>query len=36
MTSSVPYCIALLIVTILIILVPDISLFLPNLMYGAA
>lgn len=36
MTSSVPYCIVLLIVTILIILVPDISLFLPNLMYGAA
>ena len=36
MISSVPYCVALLIVTILIILVPDISVFLPNLMYGAA
>ena len=34
MKSSVPYCIALLIVTILIILIPDISLWLPNLMYG--
>ena len=34
MKSSVPYCIALLIVTILIIMVPDISTWLPNLMYG--
>ena len=36
MKSSAPYCIALLIVTILIILIPDISLWLPNLMYGVA
>ena len=35
MRSIVPYCIALLIVTILCILVPQISLWLPNLMYGA-
>ena len=34
MKSSVPYCIALLIVTILMIMVPDISTWLPNLMYG--
>ena len=36
MTSSVPYCIALLIVTIICILFPDISMWLPNLMYGPA
>ena len=34
MKSIVPYCIALLIVTILCILVPQLSLWLPNLMYG--
>lgn len=36
MKSSAPYCIALLIVTILIILFPNISLWLPNLMYGVS
>lgn len=36
MKSIVPYCIALLIVTILCILIPQISLWLPNLMYGVA
>ena len=35
MRSIVPYCIALFLVTILCILVPQLSLWLPNLMYGA-
>jgi TRAP-type C4-dicarboxylate transport system permease large subunit len=36
MRSVVPYCIALLIVTILCILIPPLSTWLPNLMYGPA
>ncbi len=35
MRNVVPYCIALVIVTILAILVPAISLWLPNMIYGA-
>ena len=34
MRAVVPYCIALLIVTILAILIPQLSLWLPNLIYG--
>ncbi len=36
MKNSIPYCIALLLVTILAICIPQLSLWLPNLMYGAA
>ena len=35
MRNVVPYCIALVIVTIIAILVPAISLWLPNMIYGA-
>lgn len=34
--GSVPFCIALAIVTIIVILLPDLSTWLPNLIYGAA
>jgi len=34
MKSVVPYCIALLVVTLICIFVPNLSLWLPNLMYG--
>ena len=34
MKAVVPYCIALLIVTIICILIPDLSLWLPDLFYG--
>ena len=34
MRAVIPYCIALLIVTIIAILVPQLSLWLPNLIYG--
>lgn len=34
MKNVVPYCVALLIVTILAILIPQLSLWLPNLIYG--
>ena len=34
MKSVVPYCIALLVVTLIVIFVPSISLWLPNLMHG--
>ena len=36
MRNSVPYCIALLVVIIIAILIPGLSLWLPNLIYGAA
>jgi len=36
MKQVIPYCIALLVVTILAILIPEISLWLPNLIYGVA
>ena len=35
MNAVVPYCIALLIVTVICILIPALSLWLPNLIYGA-
>ena len=35
MKNIVPYCIALVIVTLLCIFIPDLSLFLPNAFYGA-
>lgn len=35
MIRVLPYCVALLIVTIICILIPQISLWLPNLIYGA-
>ena len=34
MKAAIPYCIALLIVTIICILIPDLSLWLPDLIYG--
>ncbi len=34
MKAALPYCIALLIVTIICILIPDLSLWLPDLIYG--
>lgn len=36
MRRVMPYCLALLVVTIVCILIPQISLWLPNLIYGAA
>ena len=34
MKSVVPYCIALFVVTLIVIFIPNLSLWLPNLMHG--